>query len=66
MTLNKFIQQLQKLAAEGNGDLQVFYRHGASGDCGELSDAYIDDEINDCGPFDLPEGSSYVTVYAGN
>jgi hypothetical protein len=37
MILSKFIIQLQALEAQGHGDSTVFYRHGASGDCGELS-----------------------------
>jgi hypothetical protein len=66
MTLTKFIENLQKLQAEGHGDKQVFYRHGASGDCGKLSSAYISDEVSECGPFDLDEGQEYVSIYAGN
>lgn len=66
MTLDKFIQQLQKLQAEGHGDKEVFYRHGASGDCGNLSSAFISDEVGECGPFDLDEGQEYVSIYAGN
>jgi hypothetical protein len=66
MTLNKFIEQLQKLQAEGHGDKAVFYRHGASGDCGKLSSAFISDEVSECGPFDLDEGQEYVSIYAGN
>jgi hypothetical protein len=66
MTLNKFIEQLQKLQAEGHGDKEVFYRHGASGDCGPLSSAFITDKVSECGPFDLNEGQEYVSIYAGN
>ena len=66
MTLNKFIEKLQKLQAEGHGDKEVFYRHGSSGDCGQLSSAYISDVVNDCGPFDIEEGEEYVSIYAGN
>lgn len=66
MKLNKFIQQLQKLQAEGHGDKQVFYRHGASGDCGELSSAFITDSVDECGPFDLDDGQEYISIYAGN
>lgn len=66
MTLTKFIENLQKLQAEGHGDKQVFYRHGASGDCGQLSSACISDEVSECGPFDLDEGQEYVSIYAGN
>jgi hypothetical protein len=67
MKLKDFIANLQKLEAEGHGDKEVFYRHGASGDCGELSSAFISDEVNDdCGPFDLDKGQEYVSIYAGN
>jgi len=67
MTLDKFIQNLQNLQAEGHGDKEVFYRHGASGDCGPLSSACITDEVDDsCGPFDLEDGEMYVSIYAGN
>ena len=66
MKLSIFIQNLQKLEAEGHGDLEVFYRHGASGDCGELSSAFVDDLVDECGPFDLEDGESYIRIYAGN
>jgi len=66
MTLDKFIEQLQKLQAQGHGDLEVFYRHGASGDCGQLSSARVTDEVEDTGPFDLEDGQEYVSIYAGN
>lgn len=68
MTLDKFILNLQKLQAEGHGNLEVFYRHGASGDCGQLSSARVTDEIDDdTGPFDyVDEGESYISIYAGN
>lgn len=66
MKLSQFISNLQKLESEGLGDKQVFYRHGASGDCGELSSAHLTDEVNECGPFDTAEGEQYISVYAGN
>jgi hypothetical protein len=66
MILSKFIAQLQTLEAQGHGDKYVFYRHGASGDCGELASARISDEVNDCGPFDLDDGAEYISIYAGN
>jgi len=66
MKLNDFIAQLQVLQELGHGEMQVFYRHGASGDCGELSSACIDDEVGECGPFDLEDGEKYISVYAGN
>lgn len=66
MVLNEFIKNLQKLQTEGHGDKKVFYRHGASGDCGELSSAFVDYEVNECGPFDLEDGEGYISVYAGS
>lgn len=67
MKLDKFIEQLVKLQAEGHGDKEVLYRHGASGDCGQLSSAYVSDEIDDStGPFDLDPGQEYISIYAGN
>lgn len=68
MKLKDFIANLQKLEAEGHGDKLVFYRHGASGDCGLLSSAYVTDEIDDStGPFDyVDEGDEYISIYAGN
>lgn len=65
-TVNSMIEKLQKLQAEGHGDKQVFYRHGASGDCGELGSAWVTDLVDDCGPFDLKPGEQYVSIYAGN
>ena len=66
MKLNQFIIQLQKLQLQGHGDLEVFYRHGASGDCGPLACAQVTDEVDDCGPFDLEDGETYISIYAGN
>jgi hypothetical protein len=64
MTLDKFVAQLVALQKEGHGNLPVFYRHGASGDCGELSYAHVTDEIEDTGPFDVT--GSYISIYAGH
>ena len=67
MKLNDFIANLVKLQEQGHGDLEVFYRHGASGDCGLLSSARVTDEIDDqCGPFDLAGHEQYISIYAGN
>ena len=66
MKLSDFIKNLQKLEADGHGDKQVFYRHGASGDCGELSSCHISDTVDDCGPFDIEDGEEYVSIYAGS
>lgn len=66
MKLAEFIRRLQAIEAQGHGDKSVFYRHGASGDCGELSSAHVTDRVDDQGPFDLEDGEEYVSIYAGN
>lgn len=67
MKLKHFIEQLIRLQNEGHGDKPVYYRHGASGDCGILSSAVVSSEIDDkTGPFDLPEDAEYIKIYAGN
>lgn len=71
MTLNDLIESLQKLAAEGHGVLPVAYRHGASGDSGDVGGAHVTNRQDECGPFDLDapgwsEGDSYVSLYVGN
>ena len=66
MNLEKFIGQLQKLVDEGHANKQVFYRHGASSDCGPVGSARITSEVDDCGPFDLDDGEEYVSIYVGN
>lgn len=66
MTLNDFMQQLYDLQQEGHGEKQVFYRHGASGDCGVLSSAHVTYAVDECGPFDLADGEEYISIYAGN
>jgi hypothetical protein len=65
MKLSDFIKQLQKLETAGHGDKAVYYRHGASGDCGLLSSAQVTSKVEDTGPFDT-NGAEYVSVYAGN
>jgi len=66
MTLDSFISDLQKLKRKGHGSKEVFYRHGASGDCGPLSTAQVTDRVDECGPFDLAKGEEYISIYAGN
>jgi hypothetical protein len=69
MTLNDFIANLQKLQAEGHGDLEVFYHHGSSGDTGNLGYAFQGeiDGTEDCGELcDMDVGEKYISVYAGN
>jgi len=41
---------------------QVFYSHGSSDDCGELSSAQITDRVEHTGPFDLPPGEKYAST----
>lgn len=67
MILDEFIQQLVELQQAGHGSKQVFYRHGASGDCGPLSSAFVTNEVErETGPFDLEEGEQYISIYAGH
>ena len=71
MRLRDFINELLRLEAKDpkNKDLEVFYRHGASGDCGLLSSAHVSDSVNECGPFledEGIEGPYYISIYAGN
>lgn len=66
MRLRHFVDNLQKLVDQGYGDLEVYYRHGASGDCGQLSSARVTDHVDDCGPYDMEEVKDYISIYAGN
>lgn len=70
MKLDELIVSLQKLQTEGHGNLPVFYRHGSSGDCGEVGSAHVTNHTDDCGPFmedfNLPEGSDYISLYVGH
>lgn len=69
MTLNEFVAQLVKLQSEGHGNLEVFYRHGASGDTGYLGHAFAEevDGSEDCGELcDWTVGEKYISIYAGN
>lgn len=67
MTLNEFIENLQKLQAQGHGDLQVFYRHDPSGDCGTLSTASVAKACMwQCGPYLLEEGEPFISIHAEN
>lgn len=69
MKLKDFIANLQKLEAEGHGDLEVFYHHGSSGDTGELGHAFQEeiDGTEDCGELcDMDVGEKYISIYAGN
>lgn len=66
MTLTDFIMQLHAVADKGYGNAQVYYRHGASGDCGPLSGAYPTTQVDECGPFDLDKNETYISIYAGD
>ena len=68
MTLFAFIQMLNKIVEEepDTAAMPVFYRHGASGDCGPLGSAKVTTEVTDEGPFDLDDGEYYISIYAGN
>lgn len=66
MKLKDFTKKLLELESQGHGECQVFYRHGASGDCGPLSSAFVTNEVNEQGPFYLAEGEFYISIYAGN
>lgn len=65
MTLTDFISNLQRLERDGYGNTHVYYRHGASSDCGELSSAHTSTYVDEYGPFDLEEGEVYISIYAG-
>lgn len=65
MKLSAFITALRKLEAE-YGDLEVFTTHGASGAVDEVGSPCVTDDVGDAGPFDLPEGQLYVSIYTGN
>lgn len=64
MKLNELIEELKKLQAEGHGDLNVYYRGGADGSCGELSFPTVEDEVSDSGPFDEKDGAKWIELYA--
>jgi len=70
-TVKDVLKSFLKLAEEGHGDLPVLYRHGASGDCGEIGTPHVTDHQNECGPFFEDMGypadtKSYVSLYVGN
>jgi len=66
MTLDSFIAELKELQKKGHGSKEVFYRHGASGDCGPLGSSFVTNRVDDCGPFDLAKGEKYISIYAGD
>lgn len=66
MKLNELGQKIQKLIEEGHGEKQVFTRQLSSGDCNTVSSIRISDEFDDCGPFDIEEGTEYVSISVGH
>jgi hypothetical protein len=64
MTLSQFIERLQKLKDAGKGDLPVYARHGASGDCSKVGSPHLTDRIDDQGPFDVD--GEYISIYVGS
>lgn len=63
MNLNQLKQQIDLLVSQGHGDKEVFYRHGASGDCGPVNGPRITDYVGDSGPFDVD--GEYVAISVG-
>jgi len=62
MNLDKFIEQLLSLQAEGHGHLEVYSEHGASGEIDPLSTPFV--RTGDPDYFD--EEIEYISVYSGN
>jgi hypothetical protein len=66
-TLLEHAANVAKLLEAGHGSKQVFYRHGASGDCGPLGSMHVTSDVDDStGPFDLEPEEKYVSLYVGN
>ena len=65
MKLKELIASMQ-LVLDKHGDLEVFYRHGASGDCGPVGSGIVTDRTDDQGPFDLEPKQKYFSLYVGN
>jgi hypothetical protein len=63
MKLSDLISKLQALK-DKHGDLNVFYRHGASGDSGPVGTPHVTDRVDEQGPFDV-EGP-YVALRVGH
>ena len=66
--LSEFIVSLQRLEAAGHGDLPVYSTEGSSGVTSELSHGFVRECTGqeECGPFDIDAGDSYISIYAGN
>ena len=70
-TLLQHAADVAKLLEAGHGDLPVAYRHGASGDSGNIGSMHVTDRQDECGPFDLDapewsEGKPYISIYVGS
>ena len=68
MTVSEFIKQLQKLEADGHGELELVASHGASGafdSVGYPSLKYATENDNAMG-LDMDAGKPYISVYVGN
>lgn len=63
MNLNQLKQHIDHLVEAGHGDKEVFYRHGASGDCGPIYGPLVTDYVGECGPFDVD--GEYVEIPTG-
>lgn len=64
MKVKELMKTLQDIVADGNGDLDVYYRHGASGDCGEVGSPHVTNYRDESGPWDID--TPYVSLYVGN
>jgi len=67
MTLSELIERLQTLRESADardlGDPEVFFRHVDSGDCRPVGTAHVTNYVENTGPFDLPDGEHYVSLY---
>jgi hypothetical protein len=66
MTVSGLLKYLEKIKAAGHGDIQIFYRHSASGDCGPIGTPYVTNRVDDFGPFDLEGGEVYLALSVGH
>lgn len=66
MQLDQLKENIDKLVEEGHGKKEVFTRHGASGDCQPIGNARLSVYFNEAGPFDIEEGTEYISIYIGN
>jgi hypothetical protein len=66
MTLIEHAANINKMIAEGHGNLQIFARHGASGDVNPISYGSVTNRVDEFGPFDLEDSENYISFYVGN